>query len=61
MEDQQERDDDDDDEGEWKKSREEEEGAECPCVLSKGRGVNKSTPCSQVPGLGALLVLLNAG
>lgn len=30
-------------------------------VLSKGRGVNKSTPCSQVPGLGALLVLLNAG
>lgn len=46
MENQQERDDDDGDEGEGKKSREEEEeGAECPCVLTKGSGVNKSTPC----------------
>lgn len=44
MENQQERDDDDGDEGEGKKSRE-EEGAECPCVLTKGSGVNKSTPC----------------
>lgn len=60
MENQQERDDDDDDEGEGKKSRE-EEGAECPCVLTKGSGVNKSTPCPQVPGLGVLLVLLNVG
>lgn len=58
MENQQERDDDDGDEGEGKKSRE-EEGAECPCVLTKGSGVNKSTPCPQVPGLGVLLVLLN--
>lgn len=61
MENQQERDDDDGDEGEGKKSREEEEGAECPCVLTKGSGVNKSTPCPQVPGLGVLLVLLNVG
>lgn len=60
MENQQERDDDDDDEGEGKKSRE-EEGAEYPCVLTKGSGVNKSTPCPQVPGLGVLLVLLNVG
>lgn len=58
MEKQQERDDDNGEEGEGKKSRE-EEGAECPCVLTKGSGVNKSTPCPQVPGLGVLLVLLN--
>lgn len=62
MENQQERDDDNGDEGEGKKSREEEEeGAECPCVLTKGSGVNKFTPCPQVPGLAVLLVLLNVG